>query len=129
ALTGFTADHFSGFFASGIGGMTAAAGTIFFSFIGLDAVATAGEEVKDPQRALPRAIIGALIIVTSVYILVAFAGVAAKETEWFSTEPAQSAGLSQILNDVTGTTVWGTILAAGAVISIFSVTLVTLYGQ
>lgn len=59
----------------------------------------------------------------------AFAGVAAKETEWFSTEPAQSAGLSQILNDVTGTTVWGTILAAGAVISIFSVTLVTLYGQ
>lgn len=62
-------------------------------------------------------------------MLVAFAGVAAKEIGWFSTEPAQEAGLSQILNDVTGTTLWGTILAAGAVISIFSVTLVTLYGQ
>jgi len=62
-------------------------------------------------------------------VLVAFAGVAAKEIGWFSTEPAQEAGLSQILNDVTGTTLWGTILAAGAVISIFSVTLVTLYGQ
>lgn len=129
ALTGFNGDHFAGFFAAGIGGMTAAAGTIFFSFIGLDAVATAGEEVKDPQRALPRAIVGALIIVTTVYVLVAFAGVAAKEIGWFSTEPAQEAGLSQILNDVTGTTLWGTILAAGAVISIFSVTLVTLYGQ
>lgn len=129
ALTGFTSDHFGGFFGAGIGGMTAAAGTIFFSFIGLDAVATAGEEVKNPQRALPRAIIGALVIVTTVYVLVAFAGVAAKEAAWFSSEPAQNAGLSQILNDVTGSTVWGTVLAAGAVISIFSVTLVTLYGQ
>lgn len=111
------------------GGITAAAGTIFFSFIGLDAVATAGEEVKDPQRSLPRAIIGALAIVTTVYVLVAVAGIAAKEAGWFGTEEAESAGLSQILNDVTGSTIWGTVLAAGAVISIFSVTLVTLYGQ
>lgn len=128
-LTAFDGTHFGNFFGSGIGGITAAAGTIFFSFIGLDAVATAGEEVKDPQRALPRAIIGALIIVTSVYVLVALAGVAAKETAWFETDDAQNAGLSQILNDITGTTIWGTVLAAGAVISIFSVTLVTLYGQ
>jgi amino acid transporter len=129
AITGFNADHFDNFFGSGLGGITAAAGTIFFSFIGLDAVATAGEEVRNPQKALPQAIIGALIIVTTVYLLVAFAGIAAAPADWFSTEPAQDAGLSQILNDVTGTSVWGTVLAAGAVISIFSVTLVTLYGQ
>lgn len=128
-ISAFNADHFNNFFGSGLGGITAAAGTIFFSFIGLDAVATAGEEVKNPQKALPQAIVGALIIVTTVYVLVAFAGLAAKDAAWFSTEPAQNAGLSQILNDVTGTTIWGTILAAGAVISIFSVTLVTLYGQ
>lgn len=128
-ITAFNADHFGNFFGSGLGGITAAAGTIFFSFIGLDAVATAGEEVKDPQRALPRAIVGALVIVTTVYILVAFAGLAAKHPDWFSGPEAQSAGLSQILNDVTGSTIWGTILAAGAVISIFSVTLVSLYGQ
>ena len=129
ALTAWQGDHFSNFMGSGIGGITAAAGTIFFSFIGLDAVATAGEEVKDPQRALPRAIMGALVIVTTVYILVAVAGLSAKSADWFSTDEAQDAGLSQILNDVTGTQVWGTVLAAGAVISIFSVTLVTLYGQ
>jgi amino acid transporter len=128
-FTAFDADHFAGFFGAGVNGVIAAAGTIFFSFIGLDAVATAGEEVKDPQRALPRAIIGALVIVTTVYVLVALAGLAAKAPEWFATEPAQDAGLSQILNDVTGSTIWGTVLAAGAVISIFSVTLVTLYGQ
>jgi amino acid transporter len=128
-LSAFNANHFADFFGAGIGGVTMAAGTIFFSFIGLDTVATAGEEVKDPQRALPRALLGALIIVSTVYILVAVAGIAAKPPEWFSTEEAQNAGLSQILNDVTGSTIWGTILAAGAVISIFSVTLVTLYGQ
>ena len=128
-LTAWNGSHFDNFFGAGIAGVTAAAGTIFFSFIGLDAVATAGEEVKDPQRSLPRAIIGALIIVTTVYVLVALAGIAAKEAGWFETEEAQSAGLSQILNDITGTSIWGTVLAAGAVISIFSVTLVTLYGQ
>ncbi len=128
-LSAWNGSHFDNFFGAGIGGVTAAAGTIFFSFIGLDAVATAGEEVKDPQRSLPRAIIGALIIVTTVYVLVALAGIAAKEAGWFSTEEAESAGLSQILNDVTGSTIWGTVLAGGAVISIFSVTLVTLYGQ
>lgn len=128
-LSAFQADHFSGFFEFGAAGITAAAGTIFFSFIGLDAVATAGEEVKNPQRALPRAIIAALIIVSTIYILVAVAGLAAKPVEFFSSEEAGQAGLAQILDDVTGTSVWGTVLAAGAVISIFSVTLVTLYGQ
>ncbi|MFT4221029.1 MAG: amino acid permease [Microbacterium sp.] len=127
-ISAFNADHFSNFFAqaSGIG---AAAGTIFFSFIGLDAVATAGEEVKNPQKAIPRAIIGALIIVTSIYILVCVAGLAAEPAEWFGTEEAGEAGLAKILENVTGTPVWATILAAGAVISVFSVTLVTLYGQ
>lgn len=128
-LTAFESSHFDNFFGAGMGGVTAAAGTIFFSFIGLDAVATAGEEVKDPQRSLPRAIIGALVIVTTVYVLVALAGIAAKPVSFFSSEEAQNAGLSEILNDVTGSTIWGTVLAAGAVISIFSVTLVTLYGQ
>jgi amino acid transporter len=127
-FSAFQADHFDNFFAQA-SGISAAAGTIFFSFIGLDAVATAGEEVKNPQKALPRAIIGALIIVTAIYILVAAAGLAAKPVEFFSSEAAGEAGLSRILQDVTGSTVWPTILAAGAVISIFSVTLVTLYGQ
>ena len=127
-FSAFNADHFANFFAQA-SGISAAAGTIFFSFIGLDAVATAGEEVKNPQKALPRAILGALIIVTVIYVLVAGAGLAAKPVEFFSTAEAGEAGLSKILTDVTGTPIWGTILAAGAVISIFSVTLVTLYGQ
>src|SRR6478752_4774204 len=128
-FTAFNADHYENFFQFGVAGISGAAGTIFFSFIGLDAVATASEEVKNPQKAIPRAIIGALIIVATVYILVALAGLAAEPAEWFGTPEAGEAGLAKILENVTGTAVWATILAAGAVISVFSVTLVTLYGQ
>ena len=128
-FTAFNADHFSNFWGAGAAGVSAAAATIFFSFIGLDAVSTAGEEVRDPQRALPRAIMGALAVVVTIYVLVAFAGVGAQPVEKFEDPEQQSAGLSVILENITGSSVPGTILAAGAVISIFSVTLVTLYGQ
>jgi basic amino acid/polyamine antiporter, APA family len=128
-LTAFETDHFTNFWAAGAAGVSAAAATIFFSFIGLDAVSTAGEEVRDPQRALPRAIIGALVVVVTIYVLVAIAGVGAQPVEEFENPQQQSAGLSVILQNITGSSVPGTILAAGAVISIFSVTLVTLYGQ
>ncbi|TQL50411.1 APC family permease [Ornithinicoccus hortensis] len=128
-LTAFKSDHFAGFWDAGFAGIGAAAATIFFSFIGLDAVSTAGEEVRDPQKALPRAIIGALFVVVAVYLLVALAGVGAQEVERFEDPEQQSAGLSVILTNITGSSIPGTILAAGAVISIFSVTLVTLYGQ
>lgn len=128
-LTAFEADRFDAFWAAGAAGVSAAAATIFFSFIGLDAVSTAGEEVRDPQRALPRAILGALAVVITVYVLVAVAGVGAQPVEEFESPEQQSAGLSVILENITGSAVPGTVLAAGAVISIFSVTLVTLYGQ
>ncbi len=128
-FTAYEADHFSGFWDAGAAGVSAAAATIFFSFIGLDAVSTAGEEVRDPQRALPRAIMGALVVVVAIYILVAMAGVGAQPVERFEDPDQQSAGLSVILENITGSGVPGTVLAAGAVISIFSVTLVTLYGQ
>jgi amino acid transporter len=128
-LTAYDSDHFSDFWGAGASGISAAAATIFFSFIGLDAVSTAGEEVRDPQRALPRAIMGALVVVVTVYVLVAIAGVGAQPVEDFEDPDQQSAGLSVILENITGSSVPGTILAAGAVISIFSVTLVTLYGQ
>src|SRR3954466_1016995 len=127
ALTAFETDHFQGFWDKGMAGITTAASMIFFSFIGLDAVSTAGDEVKDPQRTMPRALIAALIIVIVFYVLVAFAALGTQPGTEF--EGQQEAGLAKILEVVTGANIWGTILALGAVISIFSVTLVTLYGQ
>jgi basic amino acid/polyamine antiporter, APA family len=127
SFTAFNTDNFADFAPFGIGGVATAAGTIFFSFIGLDAVSTAGDEVKDPQRTMPRALLAALFIVVVFYVLVALAAVGTQP--WQQFEGQSEAGLAQILQNVTGTPVWATILALGAVISIFSVTLVTLYGQ
>src|ERR671914_2179285 len=72
-VTAFTADNFDPFFVEGegLGGTVTAASLIFFAYIGFDAVSTSGEEVKEPQRDLPRAIIGSLAIATLLYILVA----------------------------------------------------------
>ncbi|HRD60746.1 MAG TPA: amino acid permease [Nocardioides sp.] len=49
-LTAFQVDRFDNFWAAGSAGISAAAGTIFFSFIGLDAVSTAAEETRNPNR-------------------------------------------------------------------------------
>jgi basic amino acid/polyamine antiporter, APA family len=125
-ITGWNSNNLADFAPFGFSGITAAAGIIFFSYIGIDAVSTAGEEVKDPHRTMPLAIITALLIVTSLYILVCLVAVAAQPYTQFE---GQEAGLAAILENVTGSTWPGSMLAAGAVISIFSVTLVVLYGQ
>jgi amino acid transporter len=129
AFTAFNADNFADFAPNGVTGITAAAGTIFFTFIGLDAVSTAGDEVKDPQKTLPRALIAALITVVVIYLLVAVSALGTQPWEAFSDEDQAEAGLAKILENVVGAAWPGTILAIGAVISIFSVTLVTMYGQ
>ncbi|MFC0714518.1 APC family permease [Cellulomonas biazotea] len=129
AFTAFDADNFADFAPHGVTGITMAAGTIFFTFIGLDAVSTAGDEVRDPQRSMPRAILGALAIVTTIYLLVAVSALGAQPWQDFGDAEQAEAGLARLLQDVVGASWPGTILSAGAVISIFSVTLVTLYGQ
>ena len=52
----------------GIFGLLAGASLVFFAFIGFDVVATSAEEVKNPQRTLPRGIFGGLAIVSVLYI-------------------------------------------------------------
>lgn len=54
----------------GIFGMLSAAALVFFAFIGFDVVATSAEEVRDPQKRLPRGIFLGLGIVTALYVLV-----------------------------------------------------------
>ncbi len=126
AFTAFNAGNFKDLAPFGVSGISLASGTIFFAYIGLDAVSTAGDEVKDPQRTMPRAIIAALLIVTAIHVLVSVAALGAQRWQDFKGEEAV---LAVILDHITGNTAGSTIVAAGAVISIFSVTLVTLYGQ
>jgi len=127
AFTAFDTNQLKDFAPFGIAGIGSAAGTIFFSYIGLDAVSTAGDEVKDPQTTMPRALIAALLIVTSFYVLVAVAALGTQPWQDFAAQ--QDAGLATVLDNVTHGKWASTILSAGAVISIFSVTLVTMYGM
>ena len=55
----------------GISGVLRGAGVIFFAYIGFDAVSTAAQEAKNPQRDMPIGIFGSLGISTVLYILVA----------------------------------------------------------
>jgi APA family basic amino acid/polyamine antiporter len=54
----------------GYSGILTGAAVIFFAYIGFDAVSTAAQEAKNPQRDMPRAIIGSLLVCTVLYILV-----------------------------------------------------------
>jgi APA family basic amino acid/polyamine antiporter len=55
---------------SGVFGVLQAAGLLFFAFAGYARIATMGEEVRDPERVIPRAIIGALFAALVIYFLV-----------------------------------------------------------
>lgn len=126
AITAFNGDNFSPLAPMGAAGITGAASRLFFSYIGFDAASTAGEEAKNAQRDLPRAIIASMIIVTALYILVAVTAIGAWPWQRFG---EKDASLSQILTEVTGQTWFGVVFAVGAIIAITSVVLTVLYGQ
>src|SRR3546814_13263378 len=63
--------NFEPFAPLGIGGIGAAAASIFFAYVGFDAVSTAEEETKNPQRNMPIGLIGSLAICTIFYLHVA----------------------------------------------------------
>jgi APA family basic amino acid/polyamine antiporter len=64
-------ENWTPFAPNGFTGIWSAAAIIFFAYIGFDAVSTAAEECKNPQRDMPIGIIASLVVCTIIYILVA----------------------------------------------------------
>lgn len=126
SFTAFHAEHFAPFMPFGVSGVSTAAAIIFFSFVGLDSVVNASEEAINPQRNIPLAITTALLIVTAVYVLVALGSLGVQPHTAFV---GHQGGLARILLTATELQWSSIVLAVGAVISIFSVTLMTLFGQ
>ncbi|HQT54820.1 MAG TPA: amino acid permease, partial [Phenylobacterium sp.] len=71
ALPVMKMENFTPFAPLGFSGVAAAAASIFFAYVGFDAVSTAAEETKNPQRNMPIGLIGSLAVCTLFYILVA----------------------------------------------------------
>ena len=126
AFTAFDSGHLSPFTPEGIGGIGAGASLAFFSFIGFDAISTAGEEVKNPRRNIPLAILVTIGVVTLIYCLVSVAALGAMPWEQVGGKPA---ALSLIVDHATGSSFGSTVIAVGAVVAIASVVLAVMYGQ
>ena len=69
------------FAPAGVGGILESAGLLFFAYTGYARVATLGEEVRDPERTIPRAITAALAIATALYLAVSVVAVGALGAE------------------------------------------------
>ena len=120
-------DNFSPWAPHGFNGTVDAAALIFFAYIGFDAISTSGEEAENPSRDLPFAIIGALLICTLLYILVAVVTVGLAPASKLA---GSDAPLATALQTGAGIGNWAAdILSVGALIAITSVTLTVLYGQ
>jgi APA family basic amino acid/polyamine antiporter len=108
----------------GWGGIPTAAASIFFAYIGFDAVSTAAQEAKNPQRDMPIGILGSLVVCTVLYILVSLVltGLVSYKTLNVSAPVA-------LAIDATGVG-WGSMLVKiGAVFGLATVMLVMLLGQ
>jgi APA family basic amino acid/polyamine antiporter len=112
------------FAPNGWTGIHQGAAIVFFAYIGFDAISTAAEETKNPQRNLPIGILAGLGVCTVIYVIVgAVATGIVPYTELKAADP-----LARAL-DVAGLKTIGWIVSFGAVISLTAVLLVFQYGQ
>jgi APA family basic amino acid/polyamine antiporter len=108
----------------GWSGILTGAGKIFFAYIGFDAVSTAAQEAKNPQRDVPRGILGSLVACTILYVL--FAAVLTGVVHYSELNtPAPVASLV----DKMQMPIMGQAMKLGAIAGLTSVMLVMLYSQ
>jgi APA family basic amino acid/polyamine antiporter len=126
AFTTFTAENLEPFAPEGFAGIVTGASIIFFAFIGFDAVSTGSEEARNPARDMPLAIVGSLVICTTVYVLTSIAAVGALPAAQLAESDAP---LAQALDAGAGISWAASLTAFGAVVAITSVILAMFYGQ
>jgi APA family basic amino acid/polyamine antiporter len=108
----------------GISGILQGATKVFFAYIGFDAVSTAAQETKNPQRNLPIGILGSLVICTVLYIAVSLILTGVVHYTKLSVPHPIALGIA-----VTGSHLLETVVEIGAIAGLSSVMLVLLLGQ
>jgi APA family basic amino acid/polyamine antiporter len=117
-------DNYVPFAPNGWTGIHQGAAIVFFAYIGFDAISTAAEETKNPQRNMPLGILGGLAVCTLIYVIV---GIVATGLVPYQ-ELKAADPLARAL-EVAGLTTASWIVAFGAVVSLTAVLLVFQYGQ
>jgi len=117
-------ENYANFFPFGWHGVSIGAATIFFAYLGFDAVATTAEECKNPNRDLPIGIIGGLLICALLYVAVSLVltGIV-NFSELNNAEP-----MAYALR-VNGSNIGSALVGTGAVTGMVAVLLVLMYGQ
>ncbi len=123
-MTHLNPANYHPFAPNGFRGIHQGAAIVFFAYIGFDAISTAAEETRNPQRNLPIGILGGLVICTLIYVIVG--------AVLTGMVPARELGVADPLAkalSLSGFTTVGWIVALGAVVSMAAVLLVFQYGQ
>ena len=107
----------------GVLGIISAASVVFFAYIGFDVVATTAEEARNPQRDLPRGIIGSLVICTILYMAVALVITGMVKYDKIDT----GAALATAFKD-QGKDGFATLISAGAVAGLTTVVMTLMIG-
>ena len=108
----------------GYSGILRGAGVVFFAFIGFDAVSTAAQEARNPQKDMPIGILGSLILCTILYVLVAAVLTGLVPYKDLNVPDPIARGV-----DVIGIGWFGALIKLGALTGLTTVILVLLYGQ
>ncbi|TQK54087.1 amino acid/polyamine/organocation transporter (APC superfamily) [Brevibacillus sp. AG162] len=117
-------ENWSPFMPFGFAGVATGAATVFFAFIGFDAVSSAAEEVRNPQRDMPIGIISSLLVCTILYIAVSLTLTGIVPYKLLNVKNPVAFALSYVNQDwVAG------FISLGAIVGITTVLLVMMYGQ
>lgn len=122
--TPFVPENTGEFGHYGWSGILRAAGVIFFAYIGFDAVSTAAQEAKNPQRDMPIGILGSLVVCTVLYILVS--GILTGLVDYRQLNVAEPIAIGI---ETTGYAILSDLIKIGAIAGLSSVMLVLLLGQ
>lgn len=125
----FTDEHGIDHSYGGILGILGAAGTVFFAFIGFDAVSTAAQETKNPKTAMPIGILGSLAVCTLLYILFAHVLTGVATVEDFRTGGKEASVAFAINKYMIGYSWLGQLVTVAILFGFTSVILVLLLGQ
>jgi APA family basic amino acid/polyamine antiporter len=123
-LTPFIPPNTGEFGHFGWSGILRGAGVMFFAYIGFDAVSTAAQEAKNPQRDMPIGILGSLAICTVIYIAVAIVLLGIVSYHELNVADPLAVGI-----DATGLKWFSPVIKVSALFGLFSTMLVTLLAQ